>query len=167
MIKALLDTPFIQRVRARTCPFFDRFIPVMQPDLLQVKDFRGALNAGTTLTTRFWVSLFSLSLGLQLLFANPSPGYLALFLTVPIPYWSGALISSGALMMWRVLAGKPRPVVAWFSNSFTCWVWTMVVVSRFFALGGESLVSSPTVIMIMSAWVLLRTEATHRDGETA
>lgn len=167
MIKAILENPFVLRVRARTCPFFDRFIPVMQPDLLKVKDFRGALNAGTTLTTRFWISLFSICLGLQLVFSPASPGYVALFITVPIVYWSIALISSGTMMMWRVLAGKPRPVIAWISNSFTCFVWTMVVLSKFFALGAGSLVSSSTVIMLMSAWVLLRTEATHRDGETA
>ena len=134
-------------------------------------DLRTALNVGNTLVTRLWLALLSLSLGAQLATGQPSifshPNYRVFDDTYPMWLWSLGLVSAGLLMMWRVLTKVPRPLFGWTSNVLTLFVWVMVVVSRIAVMGWSSVGGWPTVVMIMAAWVLVRTEATRRDGETA
>ena len=134
-------------------------------------DIRIALNVGTTLTTRLWVSLFSFVLATQLSFDQPSlfsyAAYSALMDTVPAPWWVGALYISSGLMAWRVLAPVSRPHWGWASNLFTTCTWSLLVLSRVALIGYSAVIGFPTVVLIMSIWLTIRTEATNRDQETA
>lgn len=130
-----------------------------------------ALSVGTTLTTRLWVSLFSIVLAAQIAYGQPSMfshvGLQTFFMLVPATAWAYALGFSGVVMLWRTVSGHSRPWVAWMSNSLTFSLWSSIVLMRFVLIGAPSLASSSTVVALMSAWLLLRTEATVRDTETA
>ena len=134
-------------------------------------DLRAALNVGNTLVTRLWLSFFSLSLGTQLWMDQPSifshPNYKVYESTYPMTFWVAILICSGLMMGWRVFAKMPRPVWGWISNTATFFTWLLVVISRIAVIGWDSVGGWPTFVLIMAAWVLVRTEATRRDGETA
>jgi hypothetical protein len=130
-----------------------------------------ALSVGTTLTTRLWVGLFSLSLATQIGFSQPSlfshVGLATFFALVPATWWGLALTASGLLMLWRTVARKPRPWIAWISNCLAFGLWSSIVLIRFVLIGSASLASTATIIALMSGWLVLRTEATARDKETA
>lgn len=130
-----------------------------------------ALSVGTTLTTRLWVSMFSLTLGAQVCLRQSSlyshTGIDTFFDIVPAQWWGGSLLAAGALMLWRTAAPGSRPWFGWLSNSLTFGLWSSLVTLRLISIGFESLASSSTVIALMSGWLLLRTEATTRDRETA
>lgn len=130
-----------------------------------------ALSVGTTLTTRLWVALFSLSLAGQIGMSQPSlfshVGLATFFALVPATWWGVAMTVSGSLMLWRTVSRKPVAWVAWMSNCLAFGLWGSIVMIRFILIGSESLASSATVIALMSAWLVMRTEATVRDQETA
>lgn len=130
-----------------------------------------ALSVGTTLTTRLWVSLFSLSLAVQIGMSQPSlfshVGMATFFALVPATWWGLALTLSGSLMLWRTVARRPRPWLAWVSNCLAFGLWSSIVLIRFVLIGSASLASTATIIALMSAWLVMRTEATIRDQETA
>lgn len=134
-------------------------------------EVRAALNIGNTITTRLWVSLFSLMLALQLALDQPSlfshVSIKMFFLYVPSTWWAAALAIAGFSMLWRVFARVPRPWAAWASNGFTVGVWGSILMIRVSAIGPNAVTSSSTVVLIMAMWCLLRTEATERDVETA
>lgn len=135
------------------------------------EDIRQALNLGTTLTTRLWVSMFSMILGFQLLTGQPSlfsyAGYKAMTDTIPLHWWGGMFLVCGALMAWRIFTRKSRPIYGWISNILTCVAWTLLVVSRIWYIGFSAVISTSTVVCIMCAWLVVRTEATERDIKTA
>jgi hypothetical protein len=130
-----------------------------------------ALSVGTTLTTRLWVSLFSLSLALQLGLGQPSlfshAGMQMFFSLVPVYVWGASMTVSGGLMLWRTFANNSIAWIAWFSNGFAAFLWVSIVLIRFVLIGYQSLASSSTIVALMAGWLLLRTEATIRDKETA
>lgn len=130
-----------------------------------------ALSVGTTLTTRLWVGLFSLTLGAQICFQDPTryahTGVQTFFSVLPAHWWGGSLLAAGLVMLWRTVAPGSRPWVAWLSNSLAFGLWSSLVTLRMLTIGYESLASSSTVIALMSGWLLMRTEATDRDRETA
>lgn len=130
-----------------------------------------ALSVGTTLTTRLWVSLFSIVLSAQIALQQPSMfshvGLQTFFVVVPAEAWATGLAVSGFLMLWRAVARSPKPWVAWLSNGLSFGLWSSIVLVRFVLIGAPSFASSSTVVALMSAWLLLRTEATARDQETA
>lgn len=130
-----------------------------------------ALSVGTTLTTRLWVGLFSLTLGAQVCLDQPSlyshTSIQTFFAVLPAHWWGGLLLAGGVLMLWRTVAPGSRPWVAWTSNSLAFGLWSSLVLLRAVSLGYGSLASSSTVVALMAGWLLLRTEATSRDRETA
>lgn len=130
-----------------------------------------ALSVGTTLTTRLWVGLFSITLGAQVCLDQPSlyshTSIQTFFSLLPAHWWGGLLLAGGLLMLWRTAAPGSRPWVAWVSNSLAFGLWSSLVLLRAINLGYGSLASSSTVIALMAGWLLLRTEATTRDRETA
>ena len=130
-----------------------------------------ALSVGTTLTTRLWVGLLSVTLGVQVCLDQPSlyshTSIHSYFHLIPAHLWGATLTLAGALMLWRTVAPGSRPWVAWVSNSLTFGLWSSLVLLRIASLGYTSLASSSTVIALMAGWLLMRTEATTRDRETA
>lgn len=129
-------------------------------------DLRQALNFGTTMTTRLWVALFSLVTGAQLLVGYGSVLHEATLAGITTQYWAAALLTSGALMMWRVVSPRGRQWWGWISNGFAVLVWAAIVSSRVVAVGVSGLLGTATVILLMAAWCHVRTEATSTDRET-
>ena len=134
-------------------------------------DIRAALNVGTTLTTRLWIALHSIVLGLQLSVGQPSmfsnEGFQIFFKVVPVEWWAWALLVSGLTMFWRTVSYRPRPLWAWISNSLAVGLWSTIVIMRVWVVGPYGFLSSSTVVLIMAVWCNIRTEATKRDKETA
>ncbi len=167
----------ISNIKTRISALWTRF----ESQLFAFTDTRGdervsdniriAMNLGTTLPTRLWISLSSMILGAQLLQGTGSAfsavGYEMFFRWVPSEAWASALIFSGALMLWRVLTPNGAPLWGWVSNGLALAVWTAIIGSRLLLLGLPGIVSLSTVIYLQVAWVTLRTEATRRDRETA
>ena len=141
-------------------------------DNARVSDnWRTALNVGTTLTTRFWLSLAALLHGAGFLLQQTSwlshPSYKALLTVVSYNYWGAAFIFVGFVGMWRVISPKSKPYCAWAVNSITCLLWMFQMGIRVWGIGYMSVLSVHMVLLIMAAWCLVRTEATLRDRETA
>lgn len=134
-------------------------------------NLRIALNIGTTITTRFWISLFSIVMGLQLHLGQPSmfsyAGYQTFFVSVPAVWWSSSMIGAGLLMFWRAATPNGRPVWGAISNLVSTLLWGTIAMSRVVVDGPIGLLSSATVLWIMCSWCLVRTGATRRDMETA
>lgn len=131
---------------------------------------RRALNEGTTLTTRFFLSIAGLLQGAGYLLKAPSwlsaPVYQSYNAVVPIEAWGVAFMTVGALGMWRVLSPRARPGAAWAVNILVALVWNVGLAARLL-LGTSSLLSMYTAVALMAFWCLLRTEATTRDTRTA
>lgn len=132
---------------------------------------RTALNQGQTLSTRFWLSLAAMAQGGAFLFQNPlwlsHPSFVSLNEIFPLPYWGSAFFVIGLLGLWRVLSNKSRPNVAWVVNLLMTNLWSSAVVVRYIGTGPLSLCSVYSVCALMAAWCLIRTEATHRDTQSA
>ncbi len=139
--------------------------------LIPQDTLRTALNVGQTLSTRFWLSLAALAQGGAFMLQSPSwlshPSFAALNEILPLFYWGSAFVGIGLLGMWRVLSPKPRPRVAWAVNTLMTNLWSVTVMIRFFGTGPISLCSIYTVCALMAMWCLVRTEATHRDTQSA
>lgn len=129
-------------------------------------DLRQALNFGTTMTTRFWIALFSLTTGAQILVGYGSVLHESTIGGLSARTWGHALLAAGALMLWRALTSKSRQWWGWISNGANLIVWTSIVVSRVMSTGVSGLLGTATVIMLMAAWCHVRTEATPTDRET-
>lgn len=134
-------------------------------------DIRKAINVGTTLTTRLWLSMAGLLQGSAFLLQSPSwlshPSFNALNAALPIQVWGVSFVSVGVLGLWRALSSTGRPKWAWLINVITCNVWACAVCVRFYGTGPTSLLSLYTVFALIALWVLVRTESTTRDTETA
>ncbi|QJI52993.1 putative holin/antiholin protein [Xanthomonas phage FoX4] len=134
-------------------------------------NFRIAMNVGTTLPTRFFLSLMSLMMGMQILFANGSMfshvGYQVFFKALPAIYWGAAFVIAGLMMLWRCVVPGGWMTMAWISNGITVLVWGALIWTRVVVTGGEGLFSISSIVWIMSAWCMIRTGATRRDQETA
>lgn len=135
------------------------------------RDLRAALSYGTTLVLRFFMALFSLSLGATIWIGESSlmapVGRSVFFREMPNEVWVVALMLCGGLMMWRVLMRMPRPLWAWASNLLTCTVWSTIMAGRIEVMGIRGLLGNAFIIWLISAVIVLRTEATVRDQETA
>ncbi|ATS92345.1 hypothetical protein DLP05_030 [Stenotrophomonas phage vB_SmaS_DLP_5] len=134
-------------------------------------DFASALKKGTTLPTRFWLSLsmmlysagFFLNQGTWLL----SPTFQQMTQLAKVEYWGALYGVAGVLGMWRAISPVSRPFWAWVVNTLIFLVWVLSEIVRVWGLGWESLFSTHTGFLLMAGWCLLRTEATERDTETA
>lgn len=129
-------------------------------------DIRQALNFGTTLTTRLWLSLFSLGAAAQVILQSEAMQAKFFLWEVPSYGWASALLVAGVLMLWRVVSPKSRPVWGWLSNGLTTTVWGFVMWSKMVEDGPQGLLGYYTFVWLMAAWVFIRTGATRRDMET-
>ena len=129
-------------------------------------DIRQALNFGTTLTTRLWLSLFSLAAAAQILTQTQPMKAKLLVWSVPDYGWASALGAAGVLMLWRTISPKSRPAWGWVSNGLMTSVWGLVMWSKVMGDGPEALLGYYTFVWLMAAWVFIRTGATRRDMET-
>lgn len=134
-------------------------------------DIRTALNVGTTLTSRMWLSAAGLLQGLGFLLQSPSwlshAAFQSLNSVLPLWVWGASFCIVGSLGMWRVFSNKSRPMWAWLVNFLTVNVWSLAVAVRYYGTGPVSFCSLYTVFTLVAFWVMLRTEATKRDTETA
>lgn len=135
-------------------------------------DLWHALTTGTTLKIRLVLALYSLMYGFQIvmgLVGAPQPlvDKWAIFTTLSPPIWAGALIGGGGLMLWRVFSTHSTPWLGWVSNVFAFLTWFMIVLSYVVADGWRGLIGTYVVALLMATFCVLRTEATHRDRETA
>lgn len=129
-------------------------------------DLRQALNFGTTMTTRFWIALFSLTTGAQIFAGRGSVLHDSTIGGLALQYWAVALLVAGGLMLWRAISPKRRQLWGWISNGANLLVWAAIVISRVIAEGASGVLGTSTVILIMTAWCHIRTEATLTDRET-
>ena len=129
-------------------------------------DLRQALNFGTTMTTRFWIALFSLVTGAQLLVGRGSVLHESTLAGITTQYWAVALLTSGSIMLWRAVAHDRRRLWGWISNGLAVVVWAAIVSSRVIAVGASGLLGTATIVLLMAAWCHVRTEATSTDRET-
>lgn len=137
-------------------------------------DIRIALNYGTTLTTRFWLSLIMIAYGggfyLNEASWLASPSFADLTAVVTLRWWAIGFLITGSLGMWRVWAPTPLPLCAWVINTAVFAIWFSVVLLRIWDGGRwnySSLASTYSILTLAAAWCLIRTEATYRDTETA
>lgn len=130
-----------------------------------------ALSVGTMLPIRFFLALFSIVMGAQILGGQPSMfshvGMQTFFQVLPASWWGGAMFFCGSVMLWRVAIAGARPIVAWANNIAVFALWLTIVIVRLVLVGGWSWVNTSTVVAGMAFLVLMRTEATERDRETA
>jgi hypothetical protein len=133
-------------------------------------NLRRAMTEGTTLTTRFFLSLAAVFQGLGYFFSATgwwsSPIYQWFNSFVPLPVWGALYLGVGMLGLWRAGARWSRPKLAWAINIITMLVWSSGLLQRLW-LGPESLFSAHSALTLMALWCLLRTEATDRDSRTA
>lgn len=140
--------------------------------VLRISDsWRLALNVGTTLTTRIWISAASVLHGLGFFLKQESwldhPSYQALLKVVPYGYWGMAFIIAGVLGFWRVFSPGSKPICAWIINGYVVTLWSFQMGVGLWGIGSLSVLSTHTILLIMAAWCFVRTEATNRDTETA
>lgn len=129
-----------------------------------------ALNEGTTLVPRFFLSLATLFQAAGYLTHSPSwlgaKVYVGLNAVVPLHYWGAVYALAGVLGLWRCLAPTARPGLAWITNILVMLVWSTGLVTRLM-IGPKTVLSVYTAVTLMALWCLLRTEATLRDTRSA
>lgn len=141
---------------------------------LVVDRYRSCVRVFTrepTEMTRFWVAAHTLLLGLSLSYGRP--GALSVlrqgdrYLYLPLNVWLAVSYTLAAVMLWRTFGHRPRPLVSWVGNTLMALLWGSIVIGRVVADGPTALANGSTATWLMAVWVLLRTEATFRDSESA
>lgn len=137
----------------------------------RVHDITSALTDGTTLPTRLFLSFGMLMMAVGFLTNQASwlanPAFANLNQVLAFKHWAWAYGIGGLLGLWRVLVRTPMVWAAWVINAYIFGVWSVTFMVRFWEVGTASLASIHTMCYAMSLFVLLRTEATSRDRETA
>lgn len=133
-------------------------------------DLRVALNEGTTMPTRYFVSVAAMLEGGGYMLKSPGwlshPVYDGLNAVVDIRWWGVAYMLAGLGMFWRVVSPASRPLTAWAVNIYAALIWSTGMCTRMM-IGAESVLSTYTALTIAVWWLLLRTEATSRDTRVA
>lgn len=134
---------------------------------MPTNNLRRALNYGPTTAVRFFVAFAALLQSARFLLG--SPDWLAtqeeLHSVFPVPFWGFAFFIVGALAIWRTTTHRPSPNWGWSVNVLMCLVWMAGMIVRT-KIDVTTLLSAYTVITLMAAWCLLRTEATPNDTRT-
>lgn len=133
-------------------------------------DITYAMAHGTTMSFRLFLCMASLLQASAYFLQAPgwwsAPVFVAMNQLVPLHWWGGLYLIAGLLGAWRVLSPSSRPLIAYAVNAYVLSIWSAGWIVRL-ALGWTSLFSLYTVVVVFAFWVLVRTEATHRDTRTA
>jgi hypothetical protein len=160
----------LQYAKARVDQFFWAYFDSRRDDRIS-DNWRIALNFGTTLPLRFFLALHSIILGGQVELGQSSmfthAAYQTFFGAYSHHFWSGLLLSSGLLMLWRVFSPNGHFLAGFISNALASAIWGAVVCSRLFVVGPIGILGSGTVVWLMALLCLVRSGATRRDVETA
>lgn len=133
-------------------------------------DITYAIKYGTTMSFRLFLCMASLMQAAAYFLQAPgwwsAPVFVAMHQVFPLHYWGFLYLTAGLLGAWRMLSPHSRPLWAYIINSYVLAVWSAGWIVRML-LGWTSVFSICTMVVLFAFWVLVRTEATHRDSRTA
>lgn len=133
-------------------------------------DINYAIKFGTTLNSRLFLALAATFQGAGYLIRAPASWASPIIETIDgvlsLQWWGVLYLTAGILGVWRVLDPVSRPRCGFIVNMLVFAVYVAGLAARLL-LGAEAALSFYTIFPLVAFWVLLRTEATHRDSNTA